>query len=220
MSRVALAVALSVLMATAAAADLNAQASVVTVTLANSHLIVAPGKIPTGPVVFRIVNKATTARRFAIGGKRTPLIARGRSATLKVELGVRGPHAYVSTGWHAVRLSGVLTVFEPCLQPAVTPMNVTMDHDRSGIALSRSSVPCGTVTFVVTNVGAAVDSLQVFPDYPSAGGKTPELQPGQSARLTIRLPEKGIAYYQSGDYTPSEPEFGGSDADGGSLPIV
>lgn len=223
LSRVALAAGLGLLLAATAATagDLKAQTTVVSVRLTNSSLIVAPSKIPTGPAVFRIVNKGTTARRFAIGDKRTPLIARGRSATLSVELSGRGPHPYVSTGTgRAARLSGVLTVFEPCLQPAVTSVNVTMDHDRSGIALSRSTLPCGTVTFVVTNIGLAVDSLQVFPDYPSAGGKTPELEPGQSARLTVRLPEKGIAYYQSGDYTPGEPEFGGGDADGGSIPIV
>jgi hypothetical protein len=94
-----------------------------------------------------------------------------------------------------------------------------MDHARSGITLSQTTIPCGTVTFVVTNIGVLVDSFQVFTDYPHARGTTPELQPGETARLTIRFTEKSIAHYQSGDYIPGEPEFGGGDADGGSFKV-
>ena len=95
-----------------------------------------------------------------------------------------------------------------------------MDHDRSGITLSQTAIPCGTVTFVITNVGSMLDSLEVFADDPHARGTTPELEPGQTAWLTIRFAEKGSAYYQSGDYPPGEPEFGGGDADGGTFSIV
>jgi hypothetical protein len=94
-----------------------------------------------------------------------------------------------------------------------------MDHGRSGITLSRTTIPCGRVTFVVTNVGVMVDSLQIFTDYPHARGTTPELAPKETARLTISFTEKGVAYYQSGDYIPGEPEFGGGDADGGSFKV-
>jgi hypothetical protein len=114
----------------------------------------------------------------------------------------------------------VLTTFVPCSQPATTTVAVRMDHDGTGITLSRTTIPCGTVTFVVTNVGALDDSLQVFADYPGARGTTPELGTGQTAKLTIRFTEKSVAYYQSGDFPPGEQEYGGDTADGGSLSIV
>jgi hypothetical protein len=38
--------------------------------------------------------------------------------------------------------------------------------------------------------------------------------------LTIHFTKKNIAYYQSGDYIPGEPEFGGGDADGATFRIV
>lgn len=191
------------------------------VKLTDSKLVVRPSRVPVGKVVFKIANRGTTARSFAIGEKRKATIAAGSSATLTVDLRRRGPKNYVSIGRrHVPRLTGVLTVFEPCSHPTTTTVSVQMDHDRSGITLSQTTIPCGTVTFVVTNIGTMVDSLQVFADYPNARGTTPELKPGQAARLTIRFTEKSVAYYQSGDYPPGEPEFGGGDADGGSLDIV
>lgn len=219
----ALAAGLGALALAAPGAGLHTQsgATTVFVKLTDSSLTVAPRKVPVGIVVFRIVNNGTSARSFSIPGKRTPSIAAGRSGTLRVKLPARGPYGYASLGrHHAARLTGVLTAFVPCAQPATTTVAIQMDHDRSGITLSQTRIPCGTVTFVVTNIGTMVDSFQVFTDYPHAQGSTPELLPGQTARLTIRFTEKSIAYYQSGVYPPAESEFGGSAADGGSVDIV
>lgn len=223
MTRVVFAVvSVSLVMAAPAACRVGAAGpSLVAVELTDAKLIVRPSKVPAGQVVFRVVNKGRAARTFAIGRVRTSMIPGGRSGTLRAELRTRGPEAYVSLGrGHAARLTGVLTVFVPCPSPSISSVEVRMDHDRSGIMLSRSTIPCGTVTFVVTNIGAMPDSLQVVTDYPQPGAATPELAPGQTARLTARFTEKGIAYYMSGNYPPSEPEFGGSDADGGAVRIV
>jgi len=203
-----------------AAGHVQAGAATVLVRLTDSRSLVTPSKVPVGPVIFKIANKGTTARSFRIGGNRMATIAPGRSATLAVELKGRGSREYVSTGRNVARLAGVLNVFVPCKSPMATTVNVRMDHDRSGITLSQTRIPCGTVTFVVTNIGAAVDSFQVFADYSNASGTTPDLEPGQTARLTIHFTEKSVAFYQSGEYIPGEPEFGGSDADGGAVTIV
>ena len=196
-------------------------ATTVTVVLSDSTMTAAPSKVPTGIVVFRVVNLGRAARTFAIGGRRTPAIAPGRSGTLSVDLIGRGPHLFASAGPKGrARLTGVLTVFEPCTRPVATTVTVKMDHDRSGITFSQTTVPCGTVTFVVTNIGALDDSFQVFADYPQAQGATPVLRPHQTARLTIRFTEKGPAFYQSGVFPPNEDEYGGGPDDGGTLKIV
>ena len=97
---------------------------------------------------------------------------------------------------------------------------MTLGHDHGGLAQSQSSVPCGAVTFVVTNVGELVDDLHVFADVPGEKGATPELKPGQTARLTITFAAKGRAYLESGDYPPAEPEFGGDVGEEGQLAIL
>jgi hypothetical protein len=208
------------LAAPSAAAPDRVAATHVIVRLSDSHATMAPSKVPVGAVVFTIANRGRSTRSFAIDHVRRSSIEPGSSVTVRAAFSGRGPRQYVSVGKHVARLSGVLDVFDPCTRPQLSTVDVRMDHGRTGITLSQTAIPCGTVTFVVTNVGELVDSLQVFADYPHARGSTPELQPGQSARLTIHFTEKSIAYYQSGDYIPGEPEFGGGDADGGTFTVV
>jgi hypothetical protein len=199
----------------------EADATAVLVKLTDSTLVVTPRRVPIGQIHFKIVNRGTTQRSFAIGRQRKPVIGAGRAVTLSAALARRGPRTLVSTSrGRGERLTGVLDVFEPCTHPVTTTVDLKMDHDRSGLSLSRTTIPCGTVTFVVTNAGRLVDSLIVFAEFPAAKGSTPTLKPGETARLTIKFMEKGMAYYQSDEYPPSEPEFGGSDADGGAVPIV
>ncbi len=213
-----------ILLILAALADAHVLAGaspVVSIRLGASSVIVLPSKVPVGRVVFNVSNRAANARRLTVGQTRTRLIQPRHSATLQVDLRSRGPYTVVETGpKNTPRITGVVRVFEPCTRPSATTVGVNVDHGRTGITLSRATIPCGTVTFVVTNIGTAVDSLQFFADYPQKGGATPELQPGQSARVTVQFPEKGIAYYQSGIYIPGEEELGGSDADGGTARIV
>jgi glucose/arabinose dehydrogenase len=56
-------------------------------------------------------------------------------------------------------------------------------------ALSRSSAPLGTVRFVVVNKGT------IGHDFAIDGKRTPLLQPGQSATLTVRLTKAGSFRY-------------------------
>lgn len=51
-------------------------------------------------------------------------------------------------------------------------------------------------------------------------GSTPELQTGAGARVTVAFRATGFAFFQSGVFPPGEPEFGGMDGDGGSVPVT
>jgi hypothetical protein len=175
-------------------------AGIVQVKLGDALSIMRPARTPVGPVVFRVVNRGSVARSFAIGSARRSTIAPGSSATLRLVFAHAGSHQYVSSGRRVPRLTGVLEVFAPCVNP--------------------TTIPCGTVTFVVSNTGTLIDSLQAFADYANARGTTPELEPGQTAAVTIHFTELGNAYVQSGDYPPAEPEFGGDYGEGATLRIV
>jgi hypothetical protein len=192
----------------------------VSVALENATIVVSPALVPTGPVVFRVVNRSSTPRDFRILGKATTKIAARRTATLAVNLAGGGSRTFSSVGSRrSPRLSGLLDVFEPCTAPAASTVTVQLAQDRGGLTISQAALPCGTVTFVVTNTGTLTDSLQIFSQEPAVAGSTPELQPGQTARVTLRFPAKGLVYYQSGDFPPAEPEFGGDYNEGGQLSL-
>jgi hypothetical protein len=193
----------------------------VPVTLRNSSLTVDASTIPVGPVIFVVRNRASVGRTFAIAGKTTAKIQPGKSATLSVSLGAAGLQEYSSAGrTRSSLLNGSVQVIQPCVNPVASTATVTLGQDQGGLTLSSSSVPCGAVTFVVTNVGKLVDDLHVFVDLPGEKGATPELNPGQTARLTITFTAKGRAYLESGDYPPAEPEFGGDFGEQGQLAIL
>jgi hypothetical protein len=113
----------------------------------------------------------------------------------------------------------VLDVYEPCTNPVATTVSLQMAQYNGGITVSQTTIPCGTVTFVVTDTGTLTDSLQIFTEVPSIAASTPELPPGRTATLTIHFPQKGIVYYQSGDFPPAEPEYGGDTNEGGHLSL-
>jgi hypothetical protein len=207
--------------ASAAPTRLHGGTTTVLVTLTDSNVTFTPSTAPAGTVVFKVANKGKAARNFTIGHKRTPKIAAGKSATLTVTLPTRGSYVSLSAGLgRALRLTGLLNVIEPCTQPATTTVNVRLSQDQSAITVSQSTVPCGTVTFVVTNAGPLPDNFQVFSDLPEATGSTPDLKVGQTARVTVRFMVKGIAHYQSGAFPPAEPEFDGDYGEEGVLTIV
>lgn len=205
----------------AAASPMRAEVASVTVKLTDSRLTVTPSRVPIGPVVFKVVNLAHAPRSFSIAGKRTAAIAAGASARLRVAFATGGTRQYVSAGRRrTTRLTGVLAVFTPCADPTATTVGVQLGQDNGGLTISQTTIPCGAVTFVVTDTGSLIDSLQVFADYAGARGTTPELKPGQTASLTIHFAELGNAYAQSGDFPPAEPEFGGDYGEGVTLRIV
>ena len=51
---------------------------------------------PHGLVIFKVTNKGKIGHDFKIAGKKTPLIAAGKTATLKVKL-KKGTYKYICT---------------------------------------------------------------------------------------------------------------------------
>ena len=172
----------------------------VAVTITNSGLNLVPSTVPAGSVVFKIVNKATSARDFEIAGEKTPVIGAGKLATLRVVV-ARRPYSYLSAGPGQARLTGVLGVFRPCANPTTSTVQVQVT--TGVIRLSQSTVPCGTVTFVVTNKQvhgswSAVHDFEVFVPTAARDGLSGLLHPGESAKVTIDIPFKGKVYYDDG----------------------
>jgi uncharacterized cupredoxin-like copper-binding protein len=68
--------------------------------------------VPKGTVVFKVTNRGTSTHDFRIGGRKTPLLRAGKTATLKVALAKPGRHAFLCTvaGHAAAGMKGVLLV--------------------------------------------------------------------------------------------------------------
>jgi uncharacterized cupredoxin-like copper-binding protein len=159
------------------------------VTITDTQLRVVQKPVRIGLVTFKVANKSKTARDFRIAGKKTPKIAPGKAATLRVTFTKTGLVVYSSTGSGRALLSGVFTFVDPCTTPVASTVSLQM---REGtIQLSRPSVPCGSVTFAVTNAGTIVHTFQIS----AANGRGQQLQPGQTANLTVQLTKKGRVFY-------------------------
>jgi uncharacterized cupredoxin-like copper-binding protein len=67
--------------------------------------------VAKGPVTFKVTNKGTSTHDFKIAGKKTKLLAPGKSATLAVTLKA-GKAAYLCTvpGHAAAGMKGTITV--------------------------------------------------------------------------------------------------------------
>jgi plastocyanin len=82
---------------------------------------------------------------------------------------------------------------------ALTPLAIARTHAGQAttvsvkasefkFVLSRKSAPHGTVTFKVTNKGHTAHDFKI------AGKKTPNLQPGKSATLKVKLKKGKFSY--------------------------
>jgi plastocyanin len=96
----------------AVAAPAKQQATTVTVNMTEFKFALSKTSVPKGVVTFKVVNKGAIAHDFKILGKRTPNIAAGKSATLKVTFAKAGKYPYLCTlPSHApAGMKGVLTV--------------------------------------------------------------------------------------------------------------
>ena len=110
-SAAALLAVVGVVAAPALGARTHAAATAVTVTATEFKFKLSKTSVPHGAVTFTVVNKGKLAHDFKIGGKKTPLIKPGKSATLTVTLKA-GSAAYLCTvsGHAAAGMKGSLTV--------------------------------------------------------------------------------------------------------------
>ena len=183
--------AAALIAAAVAPAQTDPAPTTLAVTITDAQLLVAQKPVPIGLVTFKVANRSRIASDFRIAGKKTPSIAPGKTATLRVTFTKTGLVLYSSTGAGRARQSGVLTFTDPCTKPATS--TVTVQMTEAPMKLSRSSVPCGSVTFAVTNVGTIPHSFRIG----NAG--TPQIQPGQTASITVRLTDKVRVFYRCGE---------------------
>jgi hypothetical protein len=177
----------------------------VSVTITNSEVELAPSTVPIGSVVFKIINRATIARDFEIGGKKTGSIEAGKASILRAE--ITRPSRYVSVAFGHAPLSEVLGALPACTNARASTVDVQIADGT--ITLSRPAVPCGTVTFVVTNNATQhVHNFHIFLATDLNGGDFgPNLRPGETANMKVVFPYKGKVYYASGG-VPTEAEEG------------
>lgn len=152
--------------------------------------------VPVGTVIFKVENKGRIGHDFKIDGKKTKLIAPGKSATLKVVFKKKGKYAYVCTvpGHARLGMKGTLGVGVSAPKPPTTTAattttaypgpggTVTVSEYEYGFTLSPSVVPSGNVTFVMKNTGTVTHNFDI--ETVQAG---PFLNPGQSATMTVNL---------------------------------
>ena len=140
--------------------------------------------VPVGSTVaFKVVNKGKIGHDFKIAGKKTKLLAPGKSQTITVKFGKKGKFKYICSVTGHARLgmqglfgvgvtappsgggggtttsAGGTTTTPGNIGTAVTTVNVNMFE--YGFTLSQSSIPSGTVTFVVKNSGAEVHNFDI-----------------------------------------------------------
>ena len=115
-SLLALAAIAALVVATAASgAAHRANASAVAVTAGKpSELRFTLSKkiVPKGLVTFKVTNRGTLSHDFRIAGKKTPLVPRGKAATLRVTFKKAGKYRFLCTvpGHAAGGMKGTLTV--------------------------------------------------------------------------------------------------------------
>jgi hypothetical protein len=182
----------------------GAAATPVTVTISHSRVGFSRLTVPIGVIVLRVTNEDRVARQFSVGGQHTPVLAPGKTASLRVVLGKRQAYRYRSGS-----LSGWLTVIAPCVNP--TQSTVTVDFAAptttppgaqtpfASMTFSQTTIPCGNVTFVVKN-DTASDFHDLNLDLSLQGGPSrvisgQRVAPGQSTTMTVDFGLKGNVYY-------------------------
>ena len=103
--------AVGIVAAPALGARTHAVATSVTVTATEFHFKLSKKSVPHGTVTFIVVNKGHIAHDFKIGGKKTALLAPGKTTKLTVKLKA-GKAKYVCTvpGHAAAGMKGTLKV--------------------------------------------------------------------------------------------------------------
>src|SRR5207253_2342919 len=121
----------------------------VTVVTTDSGIKLSRARVPTGAVAFQVRNAGKQAHDFEVGGKKTPMLKPGRTATLQVSFRKPGRFTYSSGA-----RKGVLTV------ERVTTVDVT--EYEFGFKLSQETVRAGKVTFVMRNAGGIVHNFDLI----------------------------------------------------------
>jgi len=188
----------------ATATTKHASKVTINVTASEWKFTLSKRSVPVGTTVaFKVTNKGKIGHDFRIAGKKTKLLAPGKSQVLTVKFGKKGKFTFDCTVTGHARLGmkgafGVGVVAPPVTTTttqtttttagnvgnAVTTVNVSMFE--YGYTLSQTSIPSGKVTFVIKNTGGEVHNFDVNGVHSGAligGGATEtwtvSLAPGQ-----------------------------------------
>jgi plastocyanin len=180
--------------------------------------------VPLGSVVFTVVNRGKLKHSFTIAGQKTPALAPGKRAKLTIVFTRGGDYTYTSAvaGQSAKGMKGVFVVTggaaapapkvttpagggeagasttgDACTNPSNTAVSVKLYE--WGFILSQSTIPCGTVTFNVLNVGEIAHTFDIegtssrgFPAF--TGGVI--LLPNEAETHTVTFATTGSYKYQ------------------------
>jgi nitrite reductase (NO-forming) len=186
----------------------------VTVAASEFKFVFSKRSIPAaGTVIFTIVNKGKISHNFKIGGKATPNLLPGKSATLTVKFTKKGHYPYLCTipGHAAAGMKGVFavatkavapppsstpsTTTQPTTTTSTVPVGtaqttVTVNMVEYAFQLSQSTIPSGQITFVINNKGNEVHNFAILGNKAGA-----QIAPGTSETWTVALPP-GTYNYQ------------------------
>jgi uncharacterized cupredoxin-like copper-binding protein len=183
----------------------------VTVKASEFKYVFSRRSVPTGTVVFTVINKGKISHDFKINGKKTKSLLPGKSQKLTVKFTKKGQYAFLCTllghakagmkGKYAVATKPVATttVKTTTTTTTTTPpptgpigsanTTVQVGMFEYGYNLSQSAVPSGQVTFVIRNNGSEVHNFSV------QGVKVGALlNPGQTETYTVGLPAARFSY--------------------------
>ena len=155
-----------------------------------------------GKVVFRVVNRGHRTHDFRIP-KHAVTVPSGKTASFTAALTRVGTYLWKSgkqTGAFGIEKPVTVVVKNPANCPNPRATTVTVAIVDNAFRLSQTTVPCGIVTFKITNEGN--DEGEDEPDsfnLSVRGGNGPTLTRGQSGTLVLGLPP-GRYSYTSGNY--------------------
>jgi hypothetical protein len=194
----------------------------VAVTISDTTVKASPRLVPVAVIAFRVVNQGRRPHAFRIDGQTTSVLSAGGSAVLRIDFARPGTYRYSASGvTPSVGLGNALIVsriaiphpppvsqpspqgpgatttaanIQSCANPVTTTVTVTMSDNLGGSAytFSPASIPCGTVTFQLDNVGQSEHGLAIASPAGAQLASSPApLEGSQTGVITVTLPVTG-----------------------------
>jgi nitrite reductase (NO-forming) len=179
---------------TASASAGKAKTTTVVVKATEWRFAMSRKTVPAGTVIFKVVNKGKIGHDFKIAGKKTKILAPGKSATLKVVFKKKGKYPYLCDvpGHARLGMKGTMGVGVAAPKSSTTTTTATtypgpggtvqVNEFEYGFTLTPSTIPSGNVTFVMKNTGTITHNFDIEGLPPGQF-----LDAGQTASMTVNL---------------------------------
>jgi uncharacterized cupredoxin-like copper-binding protein len=149
----------------------------VTVTMTDFKFKLSKLSVPAiGKVKFKVVNKGKIGHDFKVNGVKTKLLGPGKTQTITVNFKKKGRFAYICTVKGHATL-GMKGTFAVASKPVTTTTTTTTSTTTTSVpgpsttvtvtmldysySMSQTTIPQGTVTFVITNKGNEVHNFDI-----------------------------------------------------------